>query len=158
MSRTEIRTQIAWLQSPALKHHAMLYLKIVINIYWKLTLGPCIILSPLHLISQLSFKKGLWHVMSCVCMISHIWLFATPWTVTHQAPLSMEFSREEYWSKLPFPPPGDLPWMEPMYVSFSHWGSPSHMYLECLTEEKSLWWEELFFVLIKKKECFELKF
>ena len=33
----------------------------------------------------------------------------TPWTVAHQAPLSMEFSRQEYWSGLPFPPPGDLP-------------------------------------------------
>ena len=32
-----------------------------------------------------------------------------PWTVAHQAPLSMEFSRQEYWSGLPFPPPGYLP-------------------------------------------------
>ena len=36
-------------------------------------------------------------------------LFATPWTVAHQAPLSKRFSRQEYWSGLPFPPPGDLP-------------------------------------------------
>ena len=34
---------------------------------------------------------------------------ATPWTVAHQAPLSMEFSRQEYWSGLPCSPPGDLP-------------------------------------------------
>ena len=34
---------------------------------------------------------------------------ATPWTVTRQAPLSMGFSRQEYWSELPFPSPGDLP-------------------------------------------------
>ena len=33
----------------------------------------------------------------------------TPWTVAHQAPLSMRFSRQEYWSGLPFPSPGDLP-------------------------------------------------
>ena len=33
----------------------------------------------------------------------------TPWTVAHQAPLSMKFSRQEYWSGLPFPSPGDLP-------------------------------------------------
>ena len=33
----------------------------------------------------------------------------TPWTVAHQAPLSMEFSKQEYWSGLPFPPPGNLP-------------------------------------------------
>ena len=36
-------------------------------------------------------------------------LFATPWTVAHQAPPSMPFSRQEYWSGLPFPSPGDLP-------------------------------------------------
>ena len=36
-------------------------------------------------------------------------LFVTPWTVAHQAPLSMEFFRQEYWSGLPFPSPGDLP-------------------------------------------------
>ena len=36
-------------------------------------------------------------------------LFATPWTVAHQAPLSKGFSRQEYWSCLPFPSPGDLP-------------------------------------------------
>ena len=41
-------------------------------------------------------------------MLSHIRLFATPWTAIHQAPLSMEFSRQEYWSGLPFSPPGDL--------------------------------------------------
>ena len=37
------------------------------------------------------------------------WLFLTPWTVVHQAPLSTEFSRQEYWSGSPFPSPGDLP-------------------------------------------------
>ena len=43
------------------------------------------------------------------CMLSPVQLFVTPWTVAHQAPLSMGFSRQEYWSGLPFPPPGDLP-------------------------------------------------
>ena len=38
-----------------------------------------------------------------------VWLFATPWTVALQAPLSMGVSRHEYWSGLPCPPPGDLP-------------------------------------------------
>ena len=38
---------------------------------------------------------------------SHVQLFATPWTMAHQAPLSMGFSRHEYWSGLPCPPPGD---------------------------------------------------
>ena len=41
--------------------------------------------------------------------LSHGQLFATPWTVVHQAPLSMGFSRQEYWSGLPFPSPGNLP-------------------------------------------------
>ena len=46
------------------------------------------------------------------CMLnyfSHIQLFVTPWTVAQQAPLSMRLSRQEYWSGLPGPPPGDLP-------------------------------------------------
>ena len=42
-------------------------------------------------------------------LLSRVRLFATPWTVAYQAPLSMEFSRQEYWSGLLFPSPGDLP-------------------------------------------------
>ena len=47
--------------------------------------------------------------------LSRVRLFATPWTVAYQAPQSMEFSRQEYWSGLPFPSPGDLhnPGIEP---------------------------------------------
>ena len=41
--------------------------------------------------------------------LSCVRLFATPWTIAHQAPPSMGFSRQEYWSGLPFPSPGDLP-------------------------------------------------
>ena len=41
--------------------------------------------------------------------LSRVLLFATPWTVAYQALPSMEFSRQEYWSGLPFPSPGDLP-------------------------------------------------
>ena len=50
-------------------------------------------------------------VKRCVCaqLLSPVRLFASPWTVAHQAALSMEFSRQEHWSGLPFPPPGDLP-------------------------------------------------
>ena len=52
------------------------------------------------------------HAQSLSC----VRLFVTPWTVAHQAPLSVGFSSQEYWSGLPFPPPGDLPdpWIEPM--------------------------------------------
>ena len=42
--------------------------------------------------------------------LSHIRLFVAPWTVAHQAPMSVEFSRQEYQSGLPFPSPGDLPY------------------------------------------------
>ena len=41
--------------------------------------------------------------------LTRVRLFATPWTVAYQAPLSMRFSRQEYWSGLPFPSPGGLP-------------------------------------------------
>ena len=44
-----------------------------------------------------------------VCMFSSNRLFASPWTLACQAPLSMGFSWQEYWSVLPFSPPGDLP-------------------------------------------------
>ena len=46
------------------------------------------------------------YMLSC---FSHVWVFATLWTMACQAPLSMGFSRREYWSELPCPPPGDLP-------------------------------------------------
>ena len=45
----------------------------------------------------------------CACVLSNVQLFATPWNVAHQASLSVEFSRQEYWSALPFPSAGDLP-------------------------------------------------
>ena len=43
-----------------------------------------------------------------MCVLSRAQLFVTPWTVACQAPLSVEFLRQEYWSELPYPPPGDL--------------------------------------------------
>ena len=52
--------------------------------------------------------KNLMHVCMLSCF-SHVRLFSTPWTVAYQAFLSMGFSRQEYWSGLPFPSPGDLP-------------------------------------------------
>ena len=53
---------------------------------------------------------GPFHSHACVpSCFSHVRLFVTLWTIVCQAPLSMEFSRQEYWSGLPCPPPGDLP-------------------------------------------------
>ena len=81
----------------------------------------------LWLLVFLSLKKTAKNAVSCSCRIcilfskdiipcayvlscfSHVWLFVTQWTSAHQVPLSMGFSRQEYWSGLPCPPPGDLP-------------------------------------------------
>ena len=48
-------------------------------------------------------------MISFVKSLSRVRLFANPWTVAYQAPPSVGFSRQEYWSRLPFPSPGDLP-------------------------------------------------
>ena len=45
----------------------------------------------------------------CPYLVTQLGLLETLWTVAHQAPLSLGLSRQEYWSGLPFPPPGDLP-------------------------------------------------
>ena len=48
------------------------------------------------------------HLCAGAQMFSLVWLFASPWTAAHQTPLSMGFSRQEYWGRLPFSSPGDL--------------------------------------------------
>ena len=58
-----------------------------------------------HCFHSLKYKKERKKVKSLSC----VRLFATPWTIAYQTPPSMGFSRQEYWSGLPFPPPGDLP-------------------------------------------------
>ena len=59
-------------------------------------------------------------VLSC---FSRVQLFATPWTIACQVPLSMGFSRQEYWSVLPFPSPGDLPnpGVKSVSLTLLHW-------------------------------------
>ena len=49
------------------------------------------------------------YTLLCITSLSHVWLFTTSQTIACQAPLSMGFSRQEYWSELPCPSPGDLP-------------------------------------------------
>ena len=89
--------------------------------------GPCMIpclpllpLSQICSVSQLLVSVGITrrHLINICSMniresvlssFSHLGLFATPWTVACQAPLSMAFFRQEYWSGLPYPPPVDLP-------------------------------------------------
>ena len=74
-----------------------------------------------------------------MCMLNHVQLFATSWTKTRQAPLAMGFSRQQYWSGLPFPPPGDLsdPGIEPSSIScigrwiLYHWATwEAYLYCE----------------------------
>ena len=98
-------------------------------------------LSSLHL-SKLHVSACA-HVCLSVCVqsFSSVGLFATPWTVTHWAPLSMAFPRQEYWRGLPFPAPRDLPdpGIEPtssfaggfffFFKPLSHLGSPQAAYL-----------------------------
>ena len=60
-------------------------------------------------------------VCVCVCQsLSSVELFATPWTVAHPSPLSMAFSRQEYWTGQPFPSPGNLPDLG-LYPGFWHY-------------------------------------
>ena len=73
---------------------------------------------------------------TCVFLLSHfspVQFFGALWTIAYQAPLSIGFSRQEYWSGLLCPPPGDLPdlGIKPAFpalqmnsLSLSHWGSP----------------------------------
>ena len=63
-------------------------------------------------------------VMIVLCVLSRcnrLWLFESLWTVAHQAPPFVGFSRQEYWSRLPFPPPGDLldPGIELLYPALA---------------------------------------
>ena len=59
--------------------------------------------------SPFSFGPNLSQGACVLSQFSHVWFFETPCTIAHQAPLSMGLSRQEYWSGLPYPPPGDLP-------------------------------------------------
>ena len=90
----------------------------------------------LHIHPAGSGPWGKWKCPSLSC----VWLFVTTWTAACQAPLSMEISRQEYWSGLSFPPPGDLP--DPGIESrssalqvgallLSHEGSPHKCWLPC---------------------------
>ena len=79
------------------------------------------------------------------CVLSHfscVRLFVTPWTVAHQTPLFLGFSRQEYWSEWPCPPPGDLPdsgikptsLMSPaladgFYITRATWETHMHLYV-----------------------------
>ena len=89
-------------------------------------------------------------VHACMlCHFSHIWLFATLWTIARQAPLSMGISKQEYQSGLPSPSPGDLPTpgikpavpaLQANSLPLSHWGS-------------LIWYSTLIYFQMLKQPC-----
>ena len=88
--------------------------------------------------------------------LSRVRLFAGPWTVAHQAPPSMDFSRQEYWSGLPFPSPGDLPYPGIFPTQGSNLGLPHcRQMLYRLSHQGSrnsilnLWWLCLFKIFLR---------
>ena len=84
-------------------------------------------------------------VCVCVCVyvqsLNHVWLCATPWTVACQAPLCMQFSRQEYWSGLPFPTPVDLPHpgIDLCFLCLLHWQA-IFFNTSATGEAWALWW------------------
>ena len=66
--------------------------------------------------------------------------FATPWTVAHQAPLSMGFSRQEYWSGLPFPSPGDRPNPEVKSMSLTSPALAAGFFTTSITWKENIIW------------------
>ena len=99
------------------------------------------------------FVLGFFHLVR-VCLLScfsRVWLLATMWTDAFQAPLSMGFSRQEDWSGLPFPPPGDQePAMEPEMESASFMPPAGRQVLTLVPKisftdwcivQKRIWWE-----------------
>ena len=72
-------------------------------LYFHQNIGAADLVHPIYKESNFYFGKVK------VKLLSRVQLFATPWTVAYQAPLCMGFSRQEYWSGLPFASPGDLP-------------------------------------------------
>ena len=87
----------------------------------------------------------------CAYVLSRVRLCVTPWTVVHQALLSMGLLRQEYWSGLPFPTPGDLPnqrwnpyllWLphcRQILYSLNHQGSPKNEALAAMEDRAYEW-------------------
>ena len=78
------------------------YITLACGCWWIDYLKLSCLIQHKHTVLQFYKPEVKW---SEVKSLSHVWLFATPWTVAYWSPLSMEFSRQEYWSGLPFPSP-----------------------------------------------------
>ena len=124
------------------------------NIYLRKNLLTWYWRNALTWLLQLVINKGFTIFVSglslCVCMLSHfshVWLFATLWTIACQVSLSMGFPRQKYWNRLPFPSPGDLPdpGIEPASPALAGRFPLSHLGTPLLTEVHTLFWFCLFF-------------
>ena len=104
----------------------------------------------------LIFKKPLFLKQKYICVSHSVWFFATPWTVACQVPLSMEFSRQDYWGELPFPSPANLSdpgietWSPTLQADFYHLspqGSPNYVSTQIMkipVESSCKQWSRLF--------------
>ena len=79
---------------------------IISSFLWNLQHRPATLTAPL---SDSVASQGVAVYCCCAQLLSCMWLFVSPWVAAHQALLSIEFSRQEYWSEFPFPSPGKLP-------------------------------------------------
>ena len=98
------------------------------------------------MLGERKWKQATYLVTSCCCcrLVAMFKSFSVPWTVAHQAPLSMRFLSQEHWNGLPFPSPGELPslGMEPASpvwqansLPLNHLESPSHELVILQVEE-----------------------
>ena len=127
------------LQSPQLRHHGTqqpIALKIVHLLFQQ---RLCQRQKRNHQMNLLLMKRL--SLSGPACMLSRVRLRAIAWTVDRQAPLSMGSSRQEYWSGLPFPPPGDLadPGIQPAFLESSCIGRQTLFFFfnHCATWEAS---------------------
>ena len=79
------------------------------SIVWTVQMKYCLELQDSFLSQQIWLEALCLALNLCCNLLSSVKFSVTLWTVAYQAPLSMEFSRQEYWRELSFPPPGDLP-------------------------------------------------
>ena len=105
-------TSLHFIQQTVCIHYFIIILTYITNLetfFHKYTYEHKQILSTQCHHKTICQSKPLSKTISSVQLLSRVQLFATPWTVACQAPLSMGFSRQQSWSELPFPSPGDLP-------------------------------------------------
>ena len=86
------------------------------------------------------------HTHAWMLSLSCVQLFVTPWTVAHQAPLSLEFSRQGYWNRLPFPLPGDRPNPETESTCLAPLALAGRFFINCAT------WEAIYIQWTGKKK------